>query len=601
MKNRFKVQFADLAANAFKQLYPDQYAQTGDEQVFSADFIYDNLEQPKDASMGRFAFPVFRYGKLLGAKPPEIAQNISEKVNQLAENIPDRLISTSFIAGFINIKVDFKAEASAIIGSILKNGNNYADSDLGQNKKMLVEYSAPNIAKPFGIGHIRTTILGNCLRRIFIKLGYNTVGINYLGDWGTQFGKMISAYKKWADDKIKGKETVGDLLELYVKFHEEAEKNPELEAEARREFKLLEEGDPENRRLWEEFRQISLDEFERVYQKIGVEFDWITGEAFLNDKMEPAIKRLEQAGLVSQSEGATIVDLQDEQLPPALLRKADGATLYLTRDIAGYLYRFDHYNFDEMIYVVAINQSVHFQQMFRTLELLEQAENLTGDGAISKRGKHVEFGMIKFKDQMLSTRRGHIIYLEDVIDKAAALAKERIQEKNPDLKNIDETSLMIGLGALIFSQLSVRRQKDVNFDWDEVLSFEGETGPYLQYTHARLCSLLRNNPFKLTDEIDYSLLEQPEERRVVELLADFPQVIVDAARNYDPYFISAQLIKIASAFNKFYQRKDESGKSDKIISDNETLTVARISLVESVRIVINEGLRLLGIQAPEEM
>lgn len=601
MKNRFKEQFANLAAPAFQKLYPEQYAQTGDKQVFASDFIYDNLEQPKDASMGRFAFPVFRYGKLLGSKPPEIAQKISETINQLAESLSDQLISTSFIAGFINVSVNFQAEASEVISSIIKAGNNYADSELGKNKKMLVEYSAPNIAKPFGIGHIRTTILGNCLRRIFIKLGYETVGINYLGDWGTQFGKMISAYKKWADDSIKGKETVSDLLELYVKFHEEAEKNPDLEDEARLEFKKLEQGDAENQKLWEEFRKISLDEFERVYQKIGVEFDWVTGEAFLNDKMESVINRIDKAGLVSQSEGATIVDLHDDQLPPALLKKADSATLYLTRDIAGYLYRFDKYHFDEMLYVVAINQSVHFQQMFKTLELLEEAENLTGDEATSKRGKHIEFGMIKFKDQMLSTRRGHIIYLEDVIDKAADLAKERISAKNPELNKIDETSLMIGLGALIFSQLSVRRQKDVNFDWDEVLSFEGETGPYLQYTHARLCSLLRNYPKALSAEVDYALLDKPEEKRVIELLADFPQIIEDSARNYDPYFISAHLIKLASAFNKFYQRKDENGKTDKIISDNEPLTRARIALVESVRTLINEGLRLLGIQAPEEM
>ena len=334
---------------------------------------------------------------------------------------------------------------------------------------------------------------------------------------------------------------------------------------------------------------------------MGIDFDWITGEAFLNDKMEAVIERLDKAGLVSKSQGATIVDLHDDQLPPALLKKADGATLYLTRDITGYLYRYDKYQFDKMFYVVATNQSVHFKQMFKVVDLLENAEQIPEIERIHDNGEHVDFGLIKFGDKMMSTRRGNIIFLEDVFDKAAELAKERIIEKNPSLENIDETARMIGLGAVMFSQLSVRRQKEVNFNWDDVLNFEGETGPYLQYTHARLCSLIRNFDKKISSDVDFSLLDNEEEKRVVEALADFPGVVITAADNCEPNFISTHLLKIAAAFNKFYQRKDAEGKSDKILSDNKELTKARIAMVKAVQLVIKESLYLLGIQSPEAM
>ncbi len=597
LENKFKSEFALKASEAFKTVYADKYKEIGDEQVFNSSFILDNIEKPKDSTKGRFAFPVFRHGKLLGDNPPSIASKITEAINSSDKN----LISVSSIAGFINIQTDFNVEAAETISDVIKNDSNYGSSDIGNGKKILVEYSSPNIAKPFGVGHIRTTILGNSLRRIFLKLGYDTIGINYLGDWGTQFGKMIVAYKKWADPTLIDKETVSDLLALYVRFHEEAEENKSLEDEARDEFKKLESGDSENNALWEKFRKISIDEFSRVYDIMGIEFDWITGEAFLNDKMESTIDAFEKANLVSESDGATIVDLQDEQLPPVLLKKADGATLYLTRDLSGYLYRADKYKFDEMLYVVAVNQSVHFQQMFKALTMLEDAQSVPDDKRISTKGKHVDFGMIKFGDKMMSTRKGHIIFLEDVIKEAAKLAKEKIEEKTPDLENIDEIALQIGLGAIFYSQMSVRRQKDVNFRWEEVLSFEGETGPYLQYTHARLSSLMRNYKGTIDADIDFSLLDCPEEKRIVELVTDFKQAIADAARVYEPNMIANHLIELAAAFNKFYQRKDTEGRIDKIISDNTELTKARIVLVKAVQVVIKEGLYLLGIKAPEAM
>ena len=333
---------------------------------------------------------------------------------------------------------------------------------------------------------------------------------------------------------------------------------------------------------------------------LGVEFDWITSESFLNDKMAAAIESLEKAGLTSMSEGALIVDIDDPLLPPVLLRKADGATLYATRDVAGLFYRWQQYKFYQSLYIVGSAQSDYFKQLFKLIELKEKAEALSDKDSMSGKIKHIEFGWVKFGDKAMSTREGNIVILEDVIDKAAELARKRIEEKNPGLKTIEETSRIIGTGAVIFSQLSVRRHKDIRFDWDQVLNFEGETGPYLQYTHARLCSLLRNYKGTVSSDIDYALLAGSEESRVIDLLADFPDTIEDAARDYDPFYIAAMLLKLAGAFNKFYQRKNEQGKSDKIISDNKELSAARIALVKSTQLVINKGLYLLGLEAPQE-
>ena len=591
-----------LAAAAFRAVYRDKFAEVGETQIFSAEFIYDHIEKPKDAQMGRFALPVFRFAGLLGKKPNDIAAEIAAEIQNLISQDSDSLLEEATAAGgFINVRTLFNIESGETVTDVLRLDSKYGSSKEGSGRRVLVEYCSANIAKPFGVGHLRTTILGNSLRRVFLKLGYDAIGINYLGDWGTQFGKMIIAYKKWGGEKANGTETVDDLLELYVKFHKEAEDDDSLNDQAREAFKNLEDGAAEETALWERFRSISLTEFDRVFELMGIEFDWITGEAFLNDKMQPVIDRLTAAGLTSVSEGALVVELDDPQLPPCLLKKADGATLYATRDIAGLLYRWGHYSFEESLYVVSSAQSDHFKQVFKVVELLEEAENVPAHKRSTGRARHVDFGWVKFGDKAMSTRQGNIILLQDVVNKAVDLARQRILEKNPDLKEIDSTATMIGVGAVIFSQLSVRRQKDVNFDWDEVLNFEGETGPYLQYTHARLCSLLRNYDGDITDKIDLSLIDREEERRVVELLADFPLAITDARRNYEPNHISTHLLKLAGAFNKVYQRKDSDGKIDKIISGDKSLTSARMALVKSVQVVIKEGLYLLGIGALEEM
>ncbi|MGH8015059.1 MAG: arginine--tRNA ligase [Candidatus Zixiibacteriota bacterium] len=602
-RDKFKEQFASAAAAAFQKIYSDKYKTVGNKQVFSSDFIYENLETPKDPSMGRFALPVFKFVQMLGDKPPQITLKIADEMNRILQSIFNgpAILETKAVGPYLNAIPNFLESCRGTLKEIIARQEDYGSSDIGQGLKVLLEYSSPNIAKPFGVGHLRSTAIGNSLRKIFKALGYEAIGINFLGDWGTQFGKMIVAYRKWGTKDTLTGNSVTNLLDLYVRFHEEAEKNPKLEDEAREAFKLLEDGDKTAVELWQKFKDLSQAEFNRIYQILGVEYDWVTGEAFLNDKMDKAINRLEKDKLTQVSKGALIVDLNDPQLPPVLLKKADGATLYATRDIAGLLYRWEKYHFHESIYVVGVSQSDHFKQIFKVMELMEEAERLPKSEKMSGRIKHVEFGWVKFGEKTMSTRRGNIIILEDVIDKAVELAKEKIKEKNPDLKDLNETAQMIGVGAVIFSQISVRRHKDVNFDWDEVLNFEGETGPYLQYTHARLCSLLRNYQGKVSSEVKYELLDKPEETAVINLLEDFPQAIAAAARNYDPVFISTHLLKLSSAFNKVYQRKDNNGRIDKIISDNKELTAARIALVKAVQMVVKKGLSLLGLRAPEEM
>ncbi len=612
-KDAFKNLFAEAAAHAFREKYEKQFRELGEQQVFDAAFIYEHLETPKDPKMGRFAFPVFRYAKLLGENPHTISTVIAQAMNEKLERDGDAAqLECEGVKGFINARVNFEALAGETIREILSRDTEYGFLDEGKGANYLIEYSSPNIAKPFGVGHLRSTVIGNSLKRIYDKLGYKVVSINHLGDWGTQFGKMIVAYQKWGEGIALDEEAVEKLYDLYVKFHNEAENDASLDDEARKAFKDLEDGKEYAVKLWEKFKSLSLQEFDEIYSLLGVHFDEVKGESFYNDKMEALIERLERAGLTKKSEGALIVELDDPQLPPCLLKKADGATLYATRDLAGLVYRWRTWRFHELLYVVGSAQKDHFKQVFKVIELLEEAERVPPEERMTGRAKHIDFGWVKFGDKTMSTRRGNIIILKDVLKQAVELVSERIKEKNPELLQKEKkektilgkyppTAVMIGVGAVIFSQLSVRRQKDVNFVWEEVLNFEGETGPYLQYTHARLCSLMRRYGKEISSDIDYSLLHHLEEERVVELLADFPQAILDAARNYEPYFISSYLLRLAASFNKVYQRKDADGRIDKIISEDEALSAARMALVKAVQTVMKEGLNLLGLKAPEEM
>jgi arginyl-tRNA synthetase len=431
------------------------------------------------------------------------------------------------------------------------------------------------------------------LYHLYEKLGYDCIGVNHLGDWGTQFGKMILAYVKWGTEEELKKDPVKYLYSLYVRFHREEKEDSSLSTEARAWFKKLEDGDEKAISYWKLFKDHSLEEFKRIYEILGIRFDHYTGESFYNDKMDAAIERLEAAGLTKESQGALIVDLEEYGMTPCLLRKADGATLYSTRDLAGMFYRYETFNFDRALYVVGSAQREHFKQVFKVIELLgeEFADRLV----------HVEFGWIKFDDKAMKSREGTVIFLEDVIDTATEKAVGIIKEKNPDLPNLEKTARTIGLGAIIFADLGVKRHKDVNFIWEEVLSFEGETGPYLQYTHARLSALMRKYGKEITSDVDFELFDSPEEKALLMHLYRFGGVVQLAADQYEPNFIAEYLLELAAIFNRFYQRKDADGRLIKIISDQEQETRARMLLVSGVRTVLKEGLRLLGIQAPEEM
>jgi len=480
-KDKYREQFSSSAAAAFRKEYPDLYNEIGDAEMFDAEVLYHLLEKPKDPRMGRFALPVFRFVRRLSQKPLDVASRIAASTNRLlASDGHDSPLLASATGGFINVNIDQAHLAGEILNKILSAPAQYGESHIGSGKTVLVEYSSPNIAKPFGVGHLRTTIIGNSLRRVFKKLGYDVVGINYPGDWGTQFGKMIVAYRRWGSEQTFQGDVIHNLLDLYVRFHREAESNASLDEEAREAFRKLEAGDDQYLKMWEQFKQVSYAEFQRIYDLMGVEFDQVIGESFLNDKMDTVIERLKRDGLVRISDGAMIVDIDDPNLPPAMLRKADGATLYLTRDLTGAIYRWETYHFAESLYVVGSSQADHFRQMLHVLGKMKAAENVPEDQRMVNRIKHIDFGWVRFGRKTMATRQGNIIFLEDVITRAVELVKEIMHEKNPDLPQLEKIAQMVGVGAVFYSQLSVRRNKDVNFVWEDVLNFEGESGPYVQ-------------------------------------------------------------------------------------------------------------------------
>lgn len=589
MIDNIKQGLAEQLGKALQAAYSDKIA-----DVYSAfdidessltSFIYSKLEIPKDAKMGDYAIPAFFLSKVLKEKPVDIAQRIFEQIDSEFFNITGPYINARILPVYL---------AELILPDIFQNGDQYGSQDIGKGKNVAIDFSSPNIAKPFGVGHLRSTAIGNSLYRIYEKLGYNCIGINHLGDWGTQFGRMIVAWKKWGNQAELEKDPIKHLYSLYVKFHDEEAHDSALADEGKSWFKKLEAGDEEATKLWNLFKDYSLKEFKRIYDLLDVHFDHYTGESFYQNLTDGAIDRLTKAGLTSESEGALVVNLDDYDMPPCLLRKADGATLYATRDLAGLFYRYEQFKFDKALYVVGSAQAVHFKQIFKVVELLGEPyhESL----------KHVEFGWIRFADQAMSTRKGNIIFLEDLIETAKEKVAAIIKEKNPNLANLDQTALDVALGAIIFSDLSVKKHKDVNFSWEEALSFEGETGPYLQYTHARLSSLLRRYNQDVTADVDFSLLDSPEEKAILMHLYRFGLTIEHAADKYEPNLMIEYLIELTAVFNRFYQRKDSKGKVIKIVdSDKPSETSARMLLVLAIKTVLKEGLRLVGIKAPEEM
>ena len=545
------------------------------------------IEVPTDEKMGDYAFPCFRLAKEFRKAPDAIAAEIAEKLqkNPMFESVEN-------VNAYVNIKIKRTDFIKDVIEDAVLKGDSFTKSNEGEGKKVLVDYSSPNIAKPFHIGHIRSTVIGNALYLIYKNLGYDVVRINHLGDYGTQFGKMIVAYRKWGNKEDVQREPIKTLLSYYTKFHEEAGKNPELDEEARRVFVKLENGEAEEVALWKWFKEESLKEFEKVYKMLNIQFDSYAGESFYSDKIPAAVAQLEEKGLLKESQNSIIVDLDQFGLAPALVKKSDGSTLYITRDIAAALYRKDTYDFYKCLYVVASQQDLHFKQLFKVMELMgnQWAQNCI----------HVQFGMVSLAEGTLSTRKGRVVFLEDVLNKAVEKTREVVVEKGVVSENIDRVAEEVGIGAVVFNELAHNRIKDYTFDWDKVLNFEGETGPYVQYTHARSCSLLRKagkdmvSKAKNLDNIDYEKLTSDTMYELAKLIHNMPEVIKEAADRYEPSVITRHVVKIAQGFNRFYNE-------ERILQGDATGTVSRLTLVIATKNAIKNGLALLGIKAPERM
>ena len=542
------------------------------------DAILNLLEQPKSSELGDIAFPAFSLAKTERKAPQIIAADIAEKIDTAHF---DKVVATGPYVNFFLSKAEISGQ---VIKEVIKDGADYGQQNEGNNQNITIDLSSPNIAKPFSVGHLRSTVIGDALSNIFRKIGYNTIKINHLGDWGKQFGLLMVAYKKWGSQEAVEANPIDELLKLYVRINAEIENDPSLDEEGRLWFKKLEDGDPEATELWQWFRDESLTEFNRIYELLGVEFDSLNGEAFYNDKMDEGIQILEEKGLLQESKGASIVDLEDFNLPPAMIKKSDGATLYITRDIATAIYRARTYNFVKNVYVVGQEQANHFRQLKAVLKKMgfDWSDDMI----------HVDFGLVTKNRQKLSTRKGNIILLEPTLLEAISRAKSQIEAKNPDLENKDAVARAVGVGAVKFYDLKTDRRNGYDFDLEAMVSFEGETGPYIQYAYARIQSILRKANFQPDAEATYSL-NDPESWEIIKLLQDFGRVVKRAADNYEPSLIAKYAISLAQAFNKYYAHTrilDESPERD-----------SRLALSYSTAVVLKEALHLLGVEAPEKM
>lgn len=570
----FKKEIAEIIAKNLDGLTEDE--------------IKSIIEIPQDQSMGDYAFPCFRLAKTMRKAPNLIAAELAEKLQG------EQLFSeVSPVNAYVNMFVSREEMMKSTVSEVLEEKENFGRSDIGGNKKVIVEFSSPNIAKPFHIGHIRSTVIGNSLSKIYDALGYDVFKINHLGDYGTQFGKMICAYRRWGNREDVINSPIKTLLGYYTKFHVEVEEHPELEGEARAIFTKLEQGSKEEVELWQWFREESLKEFQRVYDMLGIEFDSYNGESFYSDKMPRFEKELSDKGLLHESKGAQVVDLEEYKLGTALIKKSDGSSLYITRDIAAAVYRKENYDFYKNIYVVATQQNLHFQQLFKILELMGY------DWA--NQCVHVPFGMVRLEEGTMSTRHGRVVFLEDVLNGAIEKTREIIEEKNPNIENLEEITSQVGIGAVVFNELSNNRIKDYTFKWDQILNFDGETGPYVQYTHARCASLLRKAGEDIVAKaqdpknVDFALLAKSDSAyELTKLIYAFPGVVEQAGEKYEPSIITRHIIDIAQCFNKFYH-------DEHIIVDDEVEKTSKIALVIATKRVIATGIGLLGMKAPERM
>ena len=570
----FKKEIAEIIAKNLEGLTEDE--------------IKSMIEIPQDQSMGDYAFPCFRLAKTMRKAPNLIAAELAEKLQG------EKLFSeVSPVNAYVNMFVSREEMMKSTVSEVLEEKENFGRSNIGGNKKVIVEFSSPNIAKPFHIGHIRSTVIGNSLSKIYDALGYDVFKINHLGDYGTQFGKMICAYRRWGNREDVINSPIKTLLGYYTKFHVEVEEHPELEDEARAIFTKLEQGSKEEVELWQWFREESLKEFQRVYDMLGIEFDSYNGESFYSDKMPRFEKELSDKGLLHESNGAQVVDLEEYKLGTALIKKSDGSSLYITRDIAAAVYRKENYDFYKNIYVVATQQNLHFQQLFKIIELMGY------DWA--NQCVHVPFGMVRLEEGTMSTRHGRVVFLEDVLNGAIEKTREIIEEKNPNIENLEEITSQVGIGAVVFNELSNNRIKDYTFKWDQILNFDGETGPYVQYTHARCASLLRKAGEDIVAKaqdpknVDFALLAKSDSAyELTKLIYAFPGVVEQAGEKYEPSIITRHIIDIAQCFNKFYH-------DEHIIVDDEVEKTSKIALVIATKRVIATGIGLLGMKAPERM
>ena len=554
-------------------------ARAFDGAALAAEEIAQALEVPPSAELGDYAFPCFKLSKLLRKSPMLISDALATQIHA------DYLSRVESVKGYLNFFIDRATYAEKVVEAVLNAGEAYGSDSSGAGKTVVLDYSSINIAKRFHIGHLSTTMIGNSLYKLYKFFGWNAVGVNHLGDWGTQFGKMIAAYKRWGDRETVLKGGVDEMVKLYVRFNAEAKENPALNDEGRAWFKAIEDGNAEALEIFNWFKEVTLKDAERVYDILGVKFDSYAGESFYNDKMQPVIDELQQKGLLIEDQGAKIVDLKDYGMPPAIILRSDGATLYATRDLAAAKYRHDTYNFDKCLYVVAYQQDLHFRQIFKVMELLGW------DWA--KGCEHVNFGMVSFEGQTLSTREGRIVYLEDLLNTSIEKARAIIEEKSPNLENKDEVARQVGVGAVVFFILYNNRIKDVDFWWDRALNFEGETGPYVMYTHARCCSVLRKAG-ECDAAPDFSALSDPKAQDVVRLLEQFPEILKAALNKSEPSMVTRYSVDLAQAYNKFYYEH-------KVMVDDLGVRAARLMLTRAARQTIAKALELIGLEAPERM
>ena len=543
--------------------------------------IIASIEIPPRPDMGDFAFPCFRLAKVLRKAPNMIAADIKEAIGDV-----DFIEKIDVAGAYLNFYIKKDVFVKTMIEAA--NTDDFGKSDIGEGQTICIDYSSPNVAKNFHVGHLRTTIIGNSLYKIHSKLGYNVVRINHLGDWGTQFGKLIVAYKAWGSKEAVEKDGISELMKLYVKFHEEADKNPELVDEARAWNNKMENGDEEALSLWQWFKDISLVEYKRTYNLLGMDFDYYLGESFYRDKCQAVVDKVKAAGLLKESEGAMIVDLSDYDMAPCIITKKDGSSIYATRDLAAIFYRKDTYHFSKCLYVTGQEQKLHFAQVFKVVELL-------GNEWAKDQLVHIPYGLVSLEGAKLSTRSGNIIYAEDILKDAIAKSLEIITEKSPNLPNKEDVAKKVGVGAVLFNDLYNQRIKDVSFSWDKVLNFDGETGPYVQYTHARCCSVVRlAESFDPSKPVNYSLITEQDAIELLKEINRFPSVIKDAADKYEPSVVARYAVDVAQAFNKFYN-------STRINVDDVELKNARVMLTYLTKNTISEALNLLGIEAPEAM